>query len=411
MENLFLNGPKITELATQAREIKAGGKVFSDIVDSKGNYYVDFVQQGGGVLGIGLIGYTYILEQAGIRFYSLAGSSAGALNALLMASLKKVGEPVAVTIFHILSQKNIFDFVDGPSGIKSLIQKQVEGRKGLFWPLIRNAIPIYYLLKNKLGLNPGVELYNWTVEQLEKNGIKTFTDLKELRKKPTDLYHRLDKTIAISRPRISFITSEITTQSRVELPRMADIYWEDPDSASPVDFVHASLAIPYFFYPLEKKDVPRAGEKAGGNWLEYVGFSGTIPNSVKFVDGGLLSNFPINAFHIDGVPSRPIFGARLSSFREEFVPTPTIFKYSGAILNTMRQIHDYEVILRHPDYKQLICNIDADKEFNWLDFNMPPEKQQDLFILGAEKALAFLQKFDWEKYKETRKKLAEVDLL
>ena len=77
----------------------------------------------------------------------------------------------------------------------------------------------------------------------------------------------------------------------------------------------------------------------------------------------------------------------------------------------MRQIHDYEVILRHPNYKQLICNIDADKEFNWLDFNMPPEKQQDLFILGAEKALAFLQKFDWDKYKETRRKLAEVELL
>lgn len=398
-------------MAIQAREIKAGGKVFSDIVDSKGNQYVDFVQQGGGVLGIGLIGYTYILEQAGIRFYSLAGSSAGALNALLMASLKEVGEPVSVKILDILSQKNIFDFVDGPSGIKNLIQKQVEGKKGLLRPLIWNALPIYYLLKNKFGLNPGIELKNWTVEQLEGSGIRTFADLKKLRKKPVNLYHRLDKSKEISRPRISFITSEITTQSRVELPRMADIYWEDPESVSPVEFVHASLAIPYFFYPLEKKDIPRAGEKADGNWEEYLSFSGIIPSSVKFVDGGLLSNFPINAFHIDGVPSRPTFGARLSSFREEFVPTPTLFKYSGAILNTMRQIHDYEVILRHPDYKQLICNIDADKEFNWLDFNMPPEKQQDLFILGAEKALAFLQKFDWDKYKETRRKLAEVELL
>lgn len=44
MENLFLEGSKITKLAIQAREIKAGGKVFSDIVDSKGNQYVDFVQ-------------------------------------------------------------------------------------------------------------------------------------------------------------------------------------------------------------------------------------------------------------------------------------------------------------------------------------------------------------------------------
>ena len=408
MLNLFLKGPEVSAMVMEARKIREGSKVFSDTVDSEGNYYVDFVQQGGGVLGIGLIGYTYILEQAGIRFYSLAGSSAGAINALLMASLEEIGNPVSEKILTILSQKNIFDFVDGSTQIRNLIQKQIDGEKGKIWSLIWNAIPIYYLLKFKLGLNPGKELKNWITEHLEENGIKTFADLKRLRKTPADLYHRLDGTTETSPPKIMFITSEITTQSRVELPRMADLYWEDPEAVSPAEFVHASYAVPYFFYPMEKKNIPRAGEKADLKWQEYLGYSGTIPNSVKFIDGGLLSNFPINAFHIDDIPSRPTFGARLSSFREEYTPTSTFFRYSGSILNTMRQIHDYEVILRHPDYNKLICNIDADKEFNWLNFKMPPERQRDLFILGAKKALAFLQEFDWESYKDIRRRLTRI---
>jgi NTE family protein len=34
-------------------------KRFSDIIDNKGNKYVDLVQKGGGVLGVALVGYTY----------------------------------------------------------------------------------------------------------------------------------------------------------------------------------------------------------------------------------------------------------------------------------------------------------------------------------------------------------------
>ena len=45
---------------------------------------VDLVQQGGTMLGIGLLGYTYIMEKAGVRFRSMAGTSAGAINTLLV---------------------------------------------------------------------------------------------------------------------------------------------------------------------------------------------------------------------------------------------------------------------------------------------------------------------------------------
>src|SRR6185437_10323046 len=56
----------------------------SDGYDDEGNQYVNLVQKGGGVLGIALVGYTYILEKMGIRFVRLAGTSAGAINTALM---------------------------------------------------------------------------------------------------------------------------------------------------------------------------------------------------------------------------------------------------------------------------------------------------------------------------------------
>jgi NTE family protein len=76
--------------------------------------------------------------------------------------------------------------------------------------------------------------------------------------------------------------------------------------------------------------------------------------------------------------------------------------FSGAMISTMRQIHDYDFLMRNPDYRTLICRIDADKDFNWLDFEMPQDDRVKLFLQGAKKAIEFLECFDWEKYKETR---------
>jgi NTE family protein len=50
----------------------------------------------------------------------------------------------------------------------------------------------------------------------------------------------------------------------------------------------------------------------------------------------------------------------------------------------------------------LICFIDADKDFNWLNFKMSEEQKKKLFLLGAQKGLDFLKNFDWESYKKLR---------
>ena len=81
----FTNQPDVVQLIAGMKKDKVDQRLFSDLLDSSGNQYVELVQEGGGVLGVALIGYTYVMEQMGIRFFSLAGTSAGSINAMLLA--------------------------------------------------------------------------------------------------------------------------------------------------------------------------------------------------------------------------------------------------------------------------------------------------------------------------------------
>ncbi|TDN88828.1 NTE family protein [Salegentibacter sp. 24] len=402
-KNRFLDSQEIKKLVQEAVSLKEKNIHYSDIVDDKGNQYVDLVQEGGGVLGIALVGYTYIMEQAGIRFYSLAGTSAGSINTLLMAAVGKPGEPTSEKIIKIIGDKNFFDFVDGPSGIKKLVQKKIENEGSIFWNVVWNARKIFKLLKYKLGVNPGDHFEKWLTEALQKNDIHSLADLDKCRADLPNLKNLENDQYEFKKPGLAIITSEITTHSKVEFPKMRELYWHESENIHPAKFVRASMSIPFFFYPFTVKNIPDAGNTNVKKWEEFVSYGGPVPSAVKFVDGGMLSNFPINTFHIPkGQPSRPTFGVRLSTYRESYASTDSTFEYCGAMISTMRQIHDYDFILKNPDYEKLICRIDADQEYNWLNFGMTEEMQEKLFLLGAKKGLEFLQSFDWKKYKEIR---------
>ena len=404
--NVFTQNETIVPIITKAKRFKTDGKQFSDIVDAKGNQYVDLVQEGGGVLGIALVGYTYVLETAGIRFFSLAGTSAGAINTMMMAGLGKIEEAKSEKILKVLSNKDLFDLVDGDKAIKKLINKAIKKEKGLGWALAWRGIKIYKILKRKLGLNPGSNFEQWITKELEHAKIFSLKNLMDLRKVlPDGLKERnSDTPINDISARLAIITSDITTHTKTEFPRMAELYWQEVDKVPPAKLVRASMSIPFFFEPFEIANLPNAGNVEDPKWDEYAKYSGPVPEKAKFVDGGMLSNFPINVFHRadGGVPRMPTFGARLSAYRDDFSKADSLLGISGAMISTMRQIHDYDFLLKNPDYSQLICRIDADQNFNWLDFNMTREQQVALFNLGAQKAIEFLEGFDWEGYKTIR---------
>ncbi|MBO6524189.1 MAG: patatin-like phospholipase family protein [Balneolaceae bacterium] len=409
--NLYLNDSRIKRYVAEAISLKESGKEFSDIVDDRGNQYVDLVQEGGGVLGIALVGYTYIMEKAGIRFFSLAGTSAGAINTMLLAATGSIDSPKSERILEILEDQNLIEFVDGRKSTRKFIQAYIDkkGKLVFYSRALLATVGIIIDLMSKLGLNPGNKFEHWISEILSDNGIQSIDDLLHRRREiPDSLRRRAEESNAVwKRPDeagLVFIASDITTQTKAKFPEMTNLYWEKPSGVNPSKLVRASMSIPFFFTPMKVSNIPNKGSETEIIWNETVGYDGDIPEEVKFVDGGLLSNFPINVFHIsEGVPSRPTFGAKLSALRKKQNKTEKLFQFSGSMLGTVRHLSDYDFIFKNPDYRHLITSIDPNEEiFNWLDFNMPLQKKVDLFEVGANKALKFLKDFEWDDYKKER---------
>jgi NTE family protein len=403
----FLTRPVIEAVKKRAEKFKLSGIQVSDIIDETDNQYVDLVQEGGGVLGIALIGYTWALEEAGIRFFSLAGTSSGAINTILLASKGDISLPKSLRILEEMLDQDLFEFVDGNKHIRDIIKSAVKNK--IFSSIIHatfHLTRIIRILKKRHGLNPGRTFQNWIENILIKDGISSSAELFELRKRlPEGLKHRVEKNISDLIPKLVTVASEITTQTKVHFPEMACLYFNNPGLISPSEFVRASMSVPLFFEPYEVKGIP-GGQNAVNLWRTKVKFEGDPPDSVVFVDGGLISNFPINVFHNpDRVPRLPTFGVRLSAYREKLNNTANLMGYFGAMLNTMRHIYDFDFLLKNPDYSQLICRLDTDNDFNWLDFNMSDENKLLLFERGASGAIDFLENFNWGKYKELRRQL------
>ncbi len=416
----FVNQPEFRQMLEEAEALSP--KVFSDVIDDEGYQYVDLVQEGGGVLGIALVGYTYILEAAGIRFFHVAGTSAGAINTLILAGIDRIEKDKSKAVLDILAKQDLFEFVDGDPTLKNIIQRVIEGTpfRKMWWKLLRNFGKVKKALFVNLGLNPGRKFEKWIETDLKNspNKVATIGDILEKRGKqyfPVGLRHReTGETISDDYARMYIIAADVTTQTKVQFPEMASLYWGDKMwDESPAKMVRASMSVPFFFVPFEIKNIPGAGKPANEQWMKYANFHGKIPEKVKFVDGGMISNFPINVFHSKAgqQPRKPTFGVKLSAYRDECADVDDLGGFIGSMISTMRHDADNEFLIRNPDFEKLICFIDADKDFNWLNFKMSDEKKKQLFLLGAQKGLNFLNKFDWVRYKELRKVKSEADKL
>lgn len=407
----FIENQDFKKIIAQAEAIKKSGKRFSDIEDGQGNQYVDLVQEGGGVLGIALVGYTYILETAGIRFFSLAGTSAGAINTMMIAGLGPMQEAKSGRILDILSRKNLFELVDGDKAVRSIIQKAVRGEKGIGLRVLFNARTLYKTIQDKFGLNPGSNFETWITEELANAGVKTMGDIKKLMSRlPDKMKNVRDGNLDNLVPKLAIIAADVTTHSKIEFPQMTELFFKNPEKVSPAKMVRTSMSIPLFFEPVTIGSIPNSGTKNDPNWMMHCRYAGEVPAKVTFVDGGMLSNFPINVFHRSdgGVPRWPTFGAKLSTYRETYSKLDSLSNFFGSMISSMRQIHDYDFLKRNPDYNKLICHIDADKEFNWLDFEISRPEQIRMFLHGAKEGLEFISNFDWEGYRDLRAKLSRL---
>ncbi len=444
IQNLTNNAELNKELSSIRQQIQKPDAGISDVIDDEGNQYVDLVMEGGGMLGIALVGYTWALEQMGIRFLGVGGTSAGAINALLLAALDVPANPKSPMLLDILANKNFYDFVDGNKDAKGLIELALN-KKATF----KIARMLWQILKVKkhvctnYGLNKGEAFFEWLNKLLTDSGIKTLYDLDlRLSTPPQGLRQRNGKLFTdADRPsgRLVIVAADITTETRVEFPKMANLYWADPQSVSPALFARASMSVPMFFEPLRINNIPM-GEKAQKNWQELAGYgkedpTEVIPETAMFVDGGVVSNFPIDAFHcIGGMPRMPTFGVKLEydkrcKMQHQLPPYAdgkfsALFPLAGTVFNSARHTLDYEFIKKNPDYKNLVefipCTYKDDSgktvSYGWLDFNMPDSHKAELFLQGARKAITFIKEFSapfgdrptkWEYYKQLRRSLID----
>lgn len=476
-------------------------KEFSDLLDREGNQYIEFVQEGGGVWGSALVGYLYGLEIFGIRFLKVAGTSAGAINTMLIAACKTKEEPKSELIKDILFSWDFADFMDGKTYVKTTLHGMLNNKdffkinaiiaailfiilvsipfaapsetilsaKLMFLIPLIPAVILFLCIKKlynnfrkeNSGLNPGNVFQNTMKSALDNFGIKTVANLNEkfIQKeyalnlnyrygngqeyyttalqsieniKNKNLEH-IDQTrykifydsaanndyyrntpFYLLQSEYVIITTDINAKIKVELPTMANLYWSEEElkHISPAEFVRASMSVPFFFEPFQK-EINRNDDSVKYAWKFWMNTKKDDINPVGiFIDGGSISNFPIDLFHADEVfyPRMPLFGVQLTSdsdmlsekgkTSEEIMKTP--FSYAGNIISTLKGFNDKTFLTKHSFYKLYSIQTVNCGTSSWLNFFMKKEEKEELFNRGFQAALDFLNQFDWKKYKYER---------
>ncbi|MFF2874986.1 patatin-like phospholipase family protein [Gottfriedia sp. NPDC057991] len=239
---------------------------------------VDGIFEGGGVRGIGHVGAICALEEEGYEWARLAGTSAGAIVAALLAS-GYTGKEL----------KEIMDHLD----YKKFITKTWLH----FIPFI--GLGLNFLFKNGLYKNEFEE--EWLESLLSNKGIRYFDDLEE--------------------GKLKIIISDISNGKMVVLPDDLPDYGLSAKDITISQAVRMSGTIPFFFQPIKLK-------------------TPNYNYPILIVDGGILSNFPIWIF--DDHQEWPTFGFRLIDDEIIGKPLDghNPISFYKSIFITMRQAHD-----------------------------------------------------------------------
>ncbi|HWE71282.1 MAG TPA: patatin-like phospholipase family protein [Acidimicrobiales bacterium] len=330
-----------------------------DPTTGTGSMNADLVLEGGGVKGIGVVGAMLVLEEAGYRFPRIAGTSSGAIAAALAAALQRSGRSLSL-LRDYMGAVDYTRFED-----KSLIRR-LSGTLGSAAHLLLD-----------MGLYSGDYLDEWLSPILADLGITTFGELEIL---PGE-----DPGASIpegQRYRLLVLASDITRRTLVRMPWDYPIYGLPPGDQSIVAAVRASISIPFFFQPVRMKTRPSTSP-------EY----GTWPGgTVTLVDGGMLSNFPIQSFdRADQAPPRwPTFGIKLSARQIEMAPDRPAGNTVGEAIDCLKtMITEWDRY--HLDAETARSTIFVDcGTINSTDFGITAQDQQQLFDSGCRAATQFL---------------------
>jgi len=343
--------------------------------DGKDCLVADLVLEGGGVKGIGLVGAVLVLSEAGYSFPRVAGTSAGAIAAMLIAAIGRSDKDMTA-LKGYLRGLDFNRFMQ-----TGRVTHWIEKIGGL---AAKDGVEAFELLRH-MGIYSGDYLAEWLTPILDDLDVKTFADLAI---RPED-----DPGMSLPperRYRVVVHTSDITRAELVRLPWDYPYYGLDPGAEGVVRAVRASMSIPFFFEPVTVQchpadvSVPGPG---GTSTVEH--FAG---GTATWVDGGMLANFPIDAFaRVDGRPPRwPTIGIKLSAQACEMPKTVASHSTCQEAVRCLRTMMN-EWDRYHVEQTTAVRTIFVDNlGMSATQFDLTSEQQDQLFLSGVRAATQFL---------------------
>ncbi|MEU7629712.1 patatin-like phospholipase family protein [Nocardia sp. NPDC049220] len=323
----------------------------------------DLVLAGGGAKGVGLVGAVAALIDAGYQVQRVSGTSAGAMLGAIVAAASKRGRLTGIEVKDLALGLEYDKFLDsGPFERIPLV--------GPSWAILRGS-----------GIYRGDYAHEWIAAKLRTLGVTTFGDLR------ID-----DETLPAQRQYSLVVTvTDVTTGQLVRLPWDYDrVYGLDPDTQPVAAAVRASMAIPFFFRP--------------------VSLTSTAGVTSTLVDGGVLSNFPIDSLdRTDGhLPRWPTFGItvlpHLPAGNITVIPQLGLLRRYGAphlfesVLTTMLVGRD-QAYLNQPWVDARAIRVDS-ADVGVLNFDITEQEIEALYQKGYAAAQRFLSTWNWPEYVE-----------
>jgi len=293
---------------------------------------LNLVLAGGGVKGIALVGAIEVLEQAGYKVNRVAGTSAGAIVGGLVAAgfrsdeLKLILQEIPYTKFR---DESLLDRLGLPGKATSLLLEK--------------------------GIYEGDFFCEWYDKLLGQKNIHTFSDIR-LDAPDLPKNHRY-KLVALA--------SNISRGKLARLPWDLPDFGIDPDQQLVSEAVRASISIPFFYEPVRLR----------GDYL---------------IDGAMLSNFAINIFEDDDIPTIGIkLSAEPGAADRAYAITGPV-SYATAVLRTVLNSQD-QIHLNDPQAIKQTIFVDTNN-VQGTDFDITPMQQVVLYEAGRAAATKYLDK-------------------
>lgn len=320
-----------------------------------GNYYVDAVFEGGGVKGTAFLGALRCFDDAGIKFRKVAGTSAGAITAAMVAAGFTLNE-----LEDILGQLDYLNDLLNKKTSRFILNGSPDD--DLKNPLL---MVVNLLLVGQQGQYSSEPFLRWLKHHIDRK-IPTFASIQP---QSRAWYHQRELRVVIS---------DISQKAMRVLPVDLDQYGESPRTFSVAEAVRLSMSIPFFFQP------------------------GKLGRST-IVDGGILSNFPLWIYDAPEhqQPKCPTFGFRLVDPEPESVkPTKDAVGLFKNMLNTMQVAGDRHYVDRNDQGRVIKIGTMG---IATTQFNLTNADKDALYKEGYEKAKTFLLKqWSWKAHLAAR---------